>query len=164
MEAPDDRRLMMVSSLVAQYRINELPFHLRFAPRNGLTREELIEAITHLVFYAGSPTASTAIGIAPACSTKRRSEYAHVIMKLWPGKRKYRKHCWPKTSQGGIVWVTGTHNGMAAPAGESRPALKRRLSPALPRWLREGLPTSASQPSRGGVGRFTPRSAVTFTI
>jgi 4-carboxymuconolactone decarboxylase len=59
-----DRSLVTVSSLVAQYRINELPFHLKFALQNGVTRDELIEAITHLAFYAGWPTASTAIGIA----------------------------------------------------------------------------------------------------
>jgi 4-carboxymuconolactone decarboxylase len=62
--SPRDRSLVTVSSLVAQYRINELPFHLKFALENGVTREELIEAITHLAFYAGWPAASTAIGIA----------------------------------------------------------------------------------------------------
>jgi len=62
--SPRDRSLATVSSLVAQYRVNELPFHLKFALQNGVTREELIETITHLAFYAGWPTASTAIGIA----------------------------------------------------------------------------------------------------
>lgn len=62
--SPRDRSLVTVSSLVAQYRINELPFHLKFALQNGVTREELTEAITHLAFYAGWPAASTAIGIA----------------------------------------------------------------------------------------------------
>ena len=62
--SPRDRSLVTVSSLIAQYRVNELPFHLKFALQNGVTREELIEAITHLAFYAGWPTASTAIGIA----------------------------------------------------------------------------------------------------
>ncbi len=62
--SPRDRSLVTVASLVSQYRINELPFHLKFALQNGVTREELIEAITHLAFYAGWPTASTAIGIA----------------------------------------------------------------------------------------------------
>lgn len=62
--SPRDRSLVTVASLVSQYRINELPFHLNFALQNGVTREELIEAITHLAFYAGWPTASTAIGIA----------------------------------------------------------------------------------------------------
>ena len=62
--SPRNRSLVTVSSLVAQYRINELPFHLKFALENGVTREELIEAITHLAFYAGWPTASTAISVA----------------------------------------------------------------------------------------------------
>ena len=62
--SPRDRSLVTVLSLVAQYRINELPFHLNFALENGVTREELMEMITHLAFYAGWPTASTAIGIA----------------------------------------------------------------------------------------------------
>jgi 4-carboxymuconolactone decarboxylase len=54
--SPRDRSLVTVS--------NELRFHLKFALQNGVTREELIETITHLAFYAGWPTASTAIGIA----------------------------------------------------------------------------------------------------
>ena len=59
-----DRSLITVSALVALYRTNELPFHLGFALRNGVTREELIELITHLAFYTGWPNANTAIGIA----------------------------------------------------------------------------------------------------
>jgi 4-carboxymuconolactone decarboxylase len=59
-----DRSLITVACLVALYRSNELPFHIRKALENGVTREEIIEAITHLAFYAGWPTASTAIGIA----------------------------------------------------------------------------------------------------
>jgi 4-carboxymuconolactone decarboxylase len=62
--SPRDRSLVTVASLIAQYRINEMPFHLKRALENGVTREELIEAITHLAFYAGWPTASTAVGIA----------------------------------------------------------------------------------------------------
>jgi 4-carboxymuconolactone decarboxylase len=52
--SPRDRSLVTVTSLVALYRINELPLHLRRALDNGVTREELIEAITHLAFYAGA--------------------------------------------------------------------------------------------------------------
>jgi 4-carboxymuconolactone decarboxylase len=62
--SPRDRSLVTVASLVALYRINELPFHLKGALENGLTRSELIEAITHLAFYSGWPTASTALPIA----------------------------------------------------------------------------------------------------
>ena len=61
--SPRDRSLITVASLVTGYRQNELPFHLKKAIENGVTRDELVEAITHLAFYAGWPTASTAIGI-----------------------------------------------------------------------------------------------------
>ncbi|GGQ18045.1 carboxymuconolactone decarboxylase family protein [Streptosporangium pseudovulgare] len=56
-----DRSLVTVSALVALYRGNELPFHLRTALGNGLTVEELKQAITHLAFYAGWPNAMTAM-------------------------------------------------------------------------------------------------------
>jgi 4-carboxymuconolactone decarboxylase len=62
--SPRDRSLITVASLVALYRTNELPFHLKKALENGVTREELIELITHLAFYSGWPTASTALPIA----------------------------------------------------------------------------------------------------
>jgi 4-carboxymuconolactone decarboxylase len=59
-----DRSLITVASLITGYRINELPFHLKRALENGVTRNELVEAITHLAFYAGWPAASTAVAIA----------------------------------------------------------------------------------------------------
>jgi 4-carboxymuconolactone decarboxylase len=62
--SPRDRSLVTVASLVSLYRTNELPFHLKRALQNGVTKDELIEAITHLAFYAGWPTASSAIAIA----------------------------------------------------------------------------------------------------
>ena len=62
--APRDRSLITVAALVALYRANELPFHLNKALDNGITREELIELITHLAFYSGWPTASSALTIA----------------------------------------------------------------------------------------------------
>ena len=62
--SPRDRSLITVASLIALYRTNELPFHLKRAMQNGVTKDELIEAITHLAFYSGWPTASTALSIA----------------------------------------------------------------------------------------------------
>lgn len=61
---PRDRSLITIASLIALYRENELPFHLKRALENGVTRGEIAETITHLAFYAGWPPASTAIGIA----------------------------------------------------------------------------------------------------
>jgi 4-carboxymuconolactone decarboxylase len=59
-----DRSLITVATLVALYRTNELSFHLKRALENGVTRDELVELITHLAFYAGWPPASTAVAIA----------------------------------------------------------------------------------------------------
>jgi 4-carboxymuconolactone decarboxylase len=61
--SPRDRSLITVATLIALYRTNELPFHLKYALQNGVTRDELAEMITHLAFYAGWPVASTAVGI-----------------------------------------------------------------------------------------------------
>lgn len=62
--SPRDRSLVTVASLVSLYRINELPFHLKKALENGISKDELIELITHLAFYSGWPTANTALPIA----------------------------------------------------------------------------------------------------
>lgn len=61
---PRGRSLVTISCLVSLYRLNELPFHLKFALDNGVTKEEIVETITHLAFYAGWPAASTAVAIA----------------------------------------------------------------------------------------------------
>jgi 4-carboxymuconolactone decarboxylase len=58
-----DRSLITVASLVALYRHNELPGHVKRALDNGVTREELVELVTHLAFYAGWPVANTAVPI-----------------------------------------------------------------------------------------------------
>lgn len=59
-----DRSLITVATLVALYRTNELPFHLKRAIENGVKKEELAEVITHLAFYSGWPTAASALAIA----------------------------------------------------------------------------------------------------
>jgi 4-carboxymuconolactone decarboxylase len=59
-----DRSLATVSALIAMNRPDQLRFHLNFAVQNGVKKEELIEVITHLAFYAGWPSAMSAIMIA----------------------------------------------------------------------------------------------------
>lgn len=59
-----DRSLATVSALIALNRPDQLRSHLALAQQNGLTREELAEVITHLAFYAGWPSAVTAVSIA----------------------------------------------------------------------------------------------------
>ena len=61
--SPRDRSLVTVASLISLYRINELPFHVKKAMENGVTRDEIIEMVTHLAFYSGWPTASSALTI-----------------------------------------------------------------------------------------------------
>lgn len=62
--SPRERSLVTLASLISLYRVNEIPFHLKKALDNGLTREEIIGMITHLAFYAGWPPAMTALKIA----------------------------------------------------------------------------------------------------
>ena len=59
-----DRSLITVAALVTLNRPDQLRFHLNFAVQNGVKEGELIEAITHLAFYAGWPSAMSAIMIA----------------------------------------------------------------------------------------------------
>ncbi|VXA58116.1 4-carboxymuconolactone decarboxylase [Acinetobacter proteolyticus] len=59
-----DRSLITITNLVSQYRINELGFHIKKGIENGLSKEEIIEVITHLAFYAGWPAAMSALNIA----------------------------------------------------------------------------------------------------
>jgi len=61
--SPRDRSLVTIAALIALYRSNELAFHTGKALENGVTRDEIIEVITHLAFYSGWPTASTALAI-----------------------------------------------------------------------------------------------------
>lgn len=62
--AKRDRSLVTVAALIALNRPEQLRFHLSKALENGLTKEELVEAITHLAFYSGWPTAMNAIKVA----------------------------------------------------------------------------------------------------
>src|SRR5436189_923045 len=56
-----DRSLITVATLVALYRVNELPSHILRARQNGISKDELVELFIHLAFYAGWPSAITAV-------------------------------------------------------------------------------------------------------
>jgi 4-carboxymuconolactone decarboxylase len=62
--AARDRSLITVAALVAGGDAEQLRFHLGRAKENGVTETELVEAITHLAFYAGWPKAMTAVNVA----------------------------------------------------------------------------------------------------
>jgi 4-carboxymuconolactone decarboxylase len=50
-----DRSLITVAALTALGKMDQLQFHLAFARQNGVTDEELREAILQLAFYTGWP-------------------------------------------------------------------------------------------------------------
>jgi 4-carboxymuconolactone decarboxylase len=66
-----DRSIVTVSALIALNRPEQLRSHLALARENGVTQEELIEAITHLAFYSGWPNAMIAIGVAKEVFEKK---------------------------------------------------------------------------------------------
>ncbi len=59
-----DRSLITVAALVAMNRPDQLRSHLALARQNGVTEQELVEAITHMAFYSGWPNAVTAVAVA----------------------------------------------------------------------------------------------------
>lgn len=66
-----DRSLITVAALVALNRPDQLRSHLALARQNGVTEEELIETITHLAFYAGWPSAVSAVTVAKEVFQKK---------------------------------------------------------------------------------------------
>jgi 4-carboxymuconolactone decarboxylase len=62
--SPRDRSLVTISALVAMNRPDQLRSHLARARDNGVTEEQIVETITHLAFYAGWPSAVTAVTVA----------------------------------------------------------------------------------------------------
>lgn len=60
-----DRSLVTVTSLISQgITDSSLTFHLQEAKKNGITRTEIAEMITHIGFYAGWPKAWAAFRLA----------------------------------------------------------------------------------------------------
>ncbi len=59
-----ERSLVTVAALATLGNTDQLVFHLDFAKQNSNSEEELIEAITHLAFYAGWPKAMAAMTVA----------------------------------------------------------------------------------------------------
>ncbi len=58
-----DRSLLTVA-LTAMGKTEQLTFHLDFARQNGVTEDELKEALLHLAFYAGWPNGMSAMTVA----------------------------------------------------------------------------------------------------
>lgn len=59
-----DRSLITCAALVAMNRTEQLRGHVARAIDNGVTKDEIVEVITHMAFYSGWPTAMSAAGVA----------------------------------------------------------------------------------------------------
>ena len=66
--SPKERSLITVAALTTSGNTDQLVYHLGLAKQNGASEPELIEAITHLAFYAGWPKAMAAMAIAKRVS------------------------------------------------------------------------------------------------
>jgi 4-carboxymuconolactone decarboxylase len=62
--SPKERSLVTVSVLATLGATDQLVYHLGLAKENDNTEAELIEAITHIAFYAGWPRAMSAMTVA----------------------------------------------------------------------------------------------------
>jgi 4-carboxymuconolactone decarboxylase len=58
-----DRSLITVAALTAMGKTDQLRFHLDFARQNGVTDDELQEALLHLAFYSGWPNGMGAMTV-----------------------------------------------------------------------------------------------------
>jgi 4-carboxymuconolactone decarboxylase len=66
-----DRSLITCAALIATGKTEQMDFHFPNAIRNGVTEEELVEAITHLAFYVGWPNAMSSVNRAKVLFAKK---------------------------------------------------------------------------------------------
>ena len=70
-----DRSLVTITSLISQgITDSSLGFHLQEARKNGITRTEIAEIITHIGFYAGWPKAWAAFRLAKEVWTEETAD------------------------------------------------------------------------------------------
>lgn len=63
--SPRDRSLITISSLMSSGIVdNSLKFHMQKARENNISKEEMVEVLTQLAFYAGWPKAWAAFYLA----------------------------------------------------------------------------------------------------
>ena len=76
--SPRDRSLVTIAALAAGGDGDQLAFHIQRGLDNGLTEPQIIEAFTHLAFYAGWPKASAAVGIAGKVLAKKETAMSDI--------------------------------------------------------------------------------------
>ena len=57
------RSVITITALIAGGNFEQLKYHLQAGKKNGITKEEISEMITHLSFYVGWPKAWSAFNL-----------------------------------------------------------------------------------------------------
>lgn len=96
-----DRSLVTVVSLMAQGLVDSsFRYHLETAHKNGITRTEIAEILTHAAFYAGWPKAWAAFRMAlevwkddaPAAETGRKAHQKEMIFPIGAPNDAYAQY------------------------------------------------------------------------
>ena len=96
-----DRSLVTVVSLMAQGLVDSsFRYHLETARKNGITRTEIAEILTHAAFYAGWPKAWAAFRMAlevwkddaPAAETGREAHQKEMIFLIGAPNDAYAQY------------------------------------------------------------------------
>ena len=96
-----DRSLVTVVSLMAQGLVDSsFRYHLETARKNGITRTEIAEILTHAAFYAGWPKAWAAFRMAlevwkddaPAAETGREAHQKEMIFPIGAPNNAYAQY------------------------------------------------------------------------
>lgn len=88
-----DRSLVTVAALTALGKTEQLKFHLGFALKNGVTADELKEALLHLAFYSGWPNRMGAMSVLKGII----EEESPVRRRTGPERPADREHPAPMT-------------------------------------------------------------------
>lgn len=59
-----DRSMITIAALMTNGDYEQLKFHLQHGKDNGITKDEIVEVITHLAFYVGWPKAWSTFNMA----------------------------------------------------------------------------------------------------
>ena len=77
-----DRSLVTVAALIGSGILDSsLEYHIMHAKENGITAEEMAEAITHIAFYAGWPKAWAAFNYAKKIYFDFRDDWNEIITR-----------------------------------------------------------------------------------
>ncbi|MBB3349468.1 carboxymuconolactone decarboxylase family protein [Sphingomonas sp. BK069] len=84
--SPRDRSLVTIAALAAGGDGNQLAFHVQRGLENGLTQPQIVEALTHLAFYAGWPKANAAIDVAAKVFAQKEVVAVSDVQIIHPGQ------------------------------------------------------------------------------